>query len=122
MMEVVNEMAKKDELTLDQSSLADAWKRTLPTVMNSSDQSKVMPDEANPKALRVHIETAGHTMYSFDYLVEYVDSREVKVELVDVERDGRTIDERPDVIQQLVADYTRHLHECAQQLHEYTHA
>lgn len=115
-------MANKDELKIDQSSLADAWKRTLPTVMNSSDQSKVMADEANPKALRVHIETAGHTMYSFDYLVEYVDSREVKVELVDVERDGRTIDERPDVVQQLVADYTRHLHECAQQLHAYTHA
>ena len=115
-------MANKDELKIDQASLADAWKRTLPTVMNSSDQSKVLADEANPKALRVHIDTAGHTMYSFDYLVEYVDSREVKVELVDVERDGRTIDERPDVVQQLVADYTRHLHECAQQLHAYTHA
>jgi len=115
-------MAKKDELELDQSSLAEAWKRTLPIVMNSSDQSQVMPDEANSKALRVHIETAGHTMYSFDYRVEYVDSREVKVELVDVERDGRTIDERPDAVQHLIQDYTRHLHECAQQLHDYTHA
>src|SRR5690606_30073993 len=116
------QMANKDELTLDQSALADAWKRTLPTVMNSSDQSQVMPDEADPKALRVHIETAGHTMYAFDYRVAYVDSREVKVDLIDVERDGQTIDERPDAVQRLIEDYTRHLHECAQQLHSYTHA
>ena len=115
-------MAKQDELRIDQGRLEDAWRRTLPTVMNSSDSADVRSDEADPKSLRVHIRTAGHTMHAFDFRVTYVDSREIQVDLIDVERDGKTIDERPDVVQQLVHDYTRHLHECAQQLHDYTHA
>lgn len=115
-------MAKQDELRIDQARLEEAWQRTLPIVMNSTDSSDVRRDEANEKALRVHIQTAGHTNYSFDFGVEYVDSREIKVDLIDVERDGKHIDERPDVVQRLVEDYTRHLHECAQQLHDLTHA
>ncbi|GGG26328.1 hypothetical protein [Paenibacillus abyssi] len=113
---------KKDELQIDQRELVEAWQRTLPITMNESDSADVIADGADPKALRVHIRTAGHQAYSFDFKVEYVDSREVRVELVDVEKDGRSVDERTDQIQQLIQDYTRHLHECAQALQQLTHA
>ena len=56
----------------------------------------------------------GRQEYSFDFQCTYVDSREVKVDLVDVERDGATTDERNENIQGMVGDYTRHIHECAQ--------
>ncbi|WP_314002355.1 hypothetical protein [uncultured Paenibacillus sp.] len=115
-------MGKIDELFVDQNRLTEAWKRTLPTVMNPADQTEVKADEADPKALRIHIRAAGHTMYTFDFRIEYVDSREIRVDLIDVERDGRSVDERGDIIQQLVEDYTRHLHECAQALHDLAHA
>ena len=115
-------MANQDELHLDQARLEEAWRRTLPTVMNASDKAEVQPDEADEKALRVHFETEGRQRYSFDFRVKYVDSREIHVDLVDVERDGQTIDESSDVVQGLIRDYTRHLHECAQQLHDFTHA
>lgn len=114
-------MSKPDVLQVDQRRLAEAWQKTLPTTMNDSDRAEVRPDESDPKALRIHIKTAGHTMYTFDFKVTYVDSREVKVELVDVEKAGRTVDERNETIQQLVEDYIRHIHECAQALHEMTH-
>ncbi|CAM4471710.1 hypothetical protein [Paenibacillus tarimensis] len=115
-------MANKDELRISQGRLEDAWRRTLPIVMNKTDQCEVMSDGADDKALRIHIKTAGHQMYAFDFKVTYEDSREIRVELVDVERDGKTIDERPDAVQRLIEDYTRHLHECAQQLHDLTKA
>ena len=46
------------------------------------------------KALRVTIHTAGHQLYTFDFKVAYADSREIRVTLIDAEKDGRTIDER----------------------------
>ncbi|WP_248929344.1 hypothetical protein [Paenibacillus hamazuiensis] len=113
-------MSQHDELTINQGRLVDAWRRTLPTVINKSDSSDVFADEADSKSLRVHIATAGHTQYSFDFKCTYVDSREIKVELVDVERDGQSVDERTGVIQTMIEDYVRHLHECAQQLHAMT--
>ncbi|RAP73346.1 hypothetical protein [Paenibacillus montanisoli] len=115
-------MSKHDELSIDQQQLTAAWQRTLPSTINEADRAEVMPDEADPKALRVTIHTAGHQMYTFDFKVGYVDSREVQTTLIDVEKDGRTVDERTDIIQQLVQDYTRHIHECAQALHGLTHA
>lgn len=115
-------MSKKDSLQVDNQRLAEAWARTLPTVLNTSDQSEVVADEADANVLRVHITTAGRNNYSFDFKCTYVDSREVKVDLVDVERDGNNVDERTDVIQTLVDDYVRHIHECAQQLHAFTHS
>jgi hypothetical protein len=39
-----------------------------------------------------------------------------------VESGGRSIDEHADAVQELVRDYRRHLHECAQSLHNLTHA
>ncbi|MBD2871664.1 hypothetical protein [Paenibacillus arenilitoris] len=115
-------MGKSDELQMNQDSLADAWRQTLPVVMNKADRTKVHPDEADAKALRVTIDTAGHQEYTFDFKVTYVDSREVKVDLIDVEKDNVSIDERGDIMQQLIQDYTRHLHECAQSLQQLTHA
>ncbi|CAM4369287.1 hypothetical protein L1N85_22710 [Paenibacillus alkaliterrae] len=115
-------MGKSDELQMNQENLADAWRQTLPEVMNKADRSKVLPDESDAKSLRVTIDTAGHQGYSFDFKVTYVDSREVRVELVDVEKENVSVDERGDIIQQLIQDYTRHLHECAQTLQQLTHA
>lgn len=115
-------MSNRDTLKVDGQRLADEWARTLPTVLNASDRSEVKPDEAEPNVLRVHIATAGHSEYSFDFKCTYVDSREVKVELIDVEREGVSVDERTDVIQTMADDYVRHIHECAQQLHALTHS
>jgi len=109
------------ELRVDQSQLVDAWQAQLPAVLASSDQALVKADEADPKSIRIHIDTAGRQAYSFDFECVYVDSREVKVSLVDVERDGRSVDERTETIQALAQDYTRHIHECAQALQQITH-
>jgi hypothetical protein len=111
-----------DELQIDQSQLAAAWQRTLPEWIKDADTCEVLADESDPKALRVTINTAGHQAYSFDFKVCYVDSREVKVEVIDVDKNNVSIDERTDPMQQLIQDYTRHLHECAQALHQLTHA
>lgn len=115
-------MSTNDKLTIDQKRLVDAWKRVLPTTMNSTDNVTVQADEADPQAVRIHVATAGHSMYTFDFLCTYVDSREVKVDLVDVEKAGQTVDERGPTIQELTEDYVRNIHECAQALHELTHA
>lgn len=115
-------MAKSEELRIDPQQLVDAWQRTLPRTMNSADRCVVQRDEADDKTLRVTIHSAGHQMYEFDFTVTYVDGREVKVELVDVEKDNVAIDERTDMMQQLILDYKRHLHECAQALQQLTHA
>ncbi|WP_281883236.1 hypothetical protein [Paenibacillus sp. YYML68] len=113
-------MSHSDKLSINQQELAAAWNRTLPMVLNTSDKAEVLPDEAETNALRVHIVTAGRNLYSFDFKCTYVDAREVKVELIDVERDNVSVDERTTIIQTMVDDYIRHLHECAQQLHALT--
>ncbi|RXZ78479.1 hypothetical protein EBB07_26700 [Paenibacillaceae bacterium] len=115
-------MAGKDELQIQAEQLAEAWRRTLPTVMNQTDRADVQIDGADTKVLRVHIDTAGRQQYSFDFKVHYVDRREINVELADVEQDGVSVDEHTEAIQQLTQDYVRHLHECAQALHGLTHA
>ena len=79
-----------------------------------------MPDESDSKSLRVTIESAGRTGYSLDFKVTYQDSREIKVKLVDVEKDHVHVDERSDIIQQLIDDYRRSIHECAQTLQQLT--
>lgn len=114
-------MSTNDQLNMDQDQLVAAWKRVLPTTMNSTDSITVKADNADPNAVRIHVATAGHSMYTFDFNCTYVDSREVKVELVDVEKAGQTVDERGPVVQELTEDYIRSIHECAQALHELTH-
>lgn len=113
-------MSKTETLLLQGTALASAWAQSLPTVLNSSDRAEAWADEAQSNVVRVRISTAGHSGYSFDFKCTYMDSREVKVELVDVERGGINVDERTETIQSLIDDYVRHLHECAQQLHHAT--
>jgi hypothetical protein len=109
-------------LNIDQQKLVDAWNRTMPEVLNSSDKAEVFRDVEDANAVRIHIKTAGRQMYSFDFKCIYVDDREVRVELVDAEKDNVSIDERDEVVQQLINDYVRHIHECAQILKTVTHA
>ncbi len=109
------------QFQLDQDQLVQAWRSQLPQNLDPSDSAQVFADEANPNALRIHIDSAGRTMYSFDFQCSYLDTREVKVDLVDVERDGQTVDERTEVIQDMTQGYTRQIHECAQALHDVTH-
>ncbi|UHA75282.1 hypothetical protein [Paenibacillus sp. 481] len=114
-------MHRDESIQIDQAQLAAAWQQTLPCLLDAGDKATVLPDEGVPNGLRIHIDTAGRQLYSFDFQCKYVDSREVRLDLVDVERDGRTVDERTPIIQELTQNYARHIHECAQALHDLTH-
>ncbi|MFC5451469.1 hypothetical protein [Paenibacillus aestuarii] len=114
-------MSKRDNLTIDQTQLVEEWQNMLPQQLEAADQARVWADESDPHALWAHIMTAGHTGYTFDFKVTYVDSREVNVALTDVQQGTTHIDERTDIVQTLVDDYVRHIHECAQALHQVTH-
>ncbi|MHA0858266.1 hypothetical protein [Paenibacillus sp. CMAA1364] len=105
------------DLQLNQDQLVDAWQSQLPSVLNPTDQSKVMADAKDENSIWINIGTAGRQAYSLDFQCTYQDSREVDVTLVDVEMDGRAVDRYTDVVQELAGDYTRHIHECAQSLH-----
>ncbi len=114
-------MSKETRPIIDQK-LLNAWQKMLPTTLNEMDRAEVRADEEDPHALRIHIDTAGHTKYGFDFLCIYLDSREVKVIFSDVDKANRSIDEHTEIIQTLIEDYVRHIHECAQILQEITHA
>lgn len=118
----VAKMSSNDELTVPQKDLADAWRNTLPERLHAGDSAEISEDEKNPDTLLVSIRSAGRSDLEFDFTVKYVDSREIDIQLTDVERGGQSVDERSDVMQDLIADYRRHLHECAQALHHFTHA
>jgi hypothetical protein len=115
-------LSKLEQPVIDQNRLVEEWKSALPNTLEKADQARVWADEGDPQALRVHITTAGHTGYTFDFKVKYMDAREIEVELVDVEKGQVHIDERSEIVQTLIEDYVRHLHECAQALKEVTHA
>ncbi|WP_059049781.1 hypothetical protein [Paenibacillus senegalimassiliensis] len=104
------------ELNRDQTTLVNAWQTQLPEYLNPGDSAQVQADLADPDSLRIHINAAGRQFYSFDFQCSYMDPREVRVELVDVEREGRTVAESSTEIQELTGDYVRHIHECAQAL------
>ncbi|WP_410512999.1 hypothetical protein PaeBR_00425 [Paenibacillus sp. BR2-3] len=103
-------------LQLDQHSLVTAWEERLPELMNDGDSFSVQADEADKQSLRIHFNAAGHQAYSLDFRCTYVDSREVAVDLIDVEKSGRHTDEHTDAVQLLAQQYTRQIHECAQAL------
>ncbi|WP_410770861.1 hypothetical protein [Fontibacillus sp. BL9] len=109
-----------EDMNLDQHSLVHAWQQQLPDYLEPGDSVQVEADLGNPQGLRIHINASGRQFYSFDFECSYKDAREVSVQLVDVERDGVTVNERSDKIQELTEDYVRHLHECAQALHRIT--
>ncbi|MCL6606181.1 MAG: hypothetical protein K6T94_25220 [Paenibacillus sp.] len=104
------------EMQLDQQSLVSAWEEKLPALMSDGDSFKVQADEADAKSLRIHFNAAGRQKYSLDFRCTYVDSREVAVDLIDVEKSGHQTDERTDTVQELAQQYTRQIHECAQAL------
>ncbi|MVP02466.1 hypothetical protein [Paenibacillus lutrae] len=114
-------MINMEKPAIEREELAKAWMEQLPRTLPESDHARVWPDEADPQAIRIHITNAGRSSYTFDFKCTYVDSREVRVELVDVERDDVHVDETTDIIQNLVGDYIRHIHECAQTLQDLTH-
>lgn len=108
------------QLQLDQQNLVSAWQERLPALMHDGDSFSVQGDAADQNSLMIHFNAAGHQAYSLDFRCTYVDSREVAVDLLDAELDGRHTDERTDAVQQLAQRYTRQIHECAQALQDLT--
>lgn len=115
-------MSKLDKPNINQDQLVKEWQTTLPDTLNSTDEARVLADPSNPQTLLVHIITAGHSGYTFDFKITYVDAREIRVELLDVEQDQVHVDEKTEIIQTLIEDYVRHMHECAQVLNQVTNA
>ncbi len=114
-------MSTNTTTTKKPTELYAAWHETLPRILNDGDSVKIQFDEANSSRIRITIHTAGHSGYTFDFTCLYVDDREVKVEFIDVEKDGIHVDEHTEIIQTLIEDYIRHIHECAQTLQRITH-
>ncbi|AIQ44553.1 hypothetical protein R70723_00430 [Paenibacillus sp. FSL R7-0273] len=108
------------DMQLDQNTLVSAWQERLPELMKDGDSFSLQGDAADPSSLLIHFNAAGHQAYSLDFRCTYVDSREVAVNLIDVEQSGRPADERNDAVQQLAQQYTRRIHECAQALQNLT--
>lgn len=113
-------MADQD-LLVSQPTLVKAWKENLPLQLHQSDSFSVRGDAADSKTLNIHIDTAGRTKYSFDFKCTYLDDRSVRVDLIDAEKDDESVDEQTTIIQDLVEDYVRHIHECAQAVQYVTH-
>lgn len=114
-------MSEDDQIRIDQDRLVEAWNRTLPTLIRDADTIQVKADKANRKAVRIRIASADHSQCTFDFKCAYQDCREVAVELVDVEQGHEAVDEHSRLIQELIQDYVRSIHECAQVLQELTH-
>lgn len=108
------------ELQVSQEQLISAWQERLPALMNTGDSFTVQGDAANDQSLLIHFNAAGHQEYSLDFRCTYVDSREVAVDLIDVEQGGWHADERNEAVQLLAQQYTRQIHECAQALQDVT--
>lgn len=108
------------QLQLDQQQLVSAWQERLPSFMDHGESYAVQGDEADRKSLLIHFNAAGHQDYALDFRCTYVDSREVAVNLIDVEKAGRSTDEHNAAVQQLAQKYTRQIHECAQALKDVT--
>lgn len=109
-------MTEANVLKIDAKTLVKAWEDTLPDLIKPSGKCSIQADQKFPDTLLIHIEDDGRTHYSFDFRVKYVDDREVHVEFIDVEKDEVPAEEQTDIIQSLVKDYIRHIHECAQRL------
>ena len=121
-MEVVR-LLKNDMPTISQEELVAKWQKTLPIYLNASDRAEVTQDKVNPNWIRVHIDTAGRSFYRFHFCLFYQDSREIRVEFISAEKDHKPVtDTETEPVQNLVKDYIRHIHECAQALQEVTHS
>lgn len=102
--------------------LLSAWRDTLPRLIGPGDGHDIQLDPAVPNSLLIRIAVAGHARYSMDFRCTYVDDREVRVELLDIQEGNSHIDEREETVQSLIRDYVRHIRECASQLQPVTHA
>jgi hypothetical protein len=121
-MEVVR-LQKLDMPMINQEELVAQWQHTLPIYLNASDRAEVTQDQVNPDWIRVHIDTAGRNLYSFHFCLFYQDSREIRVEFISAEKDHeRIVDTETEPVQDLIKDYIRHIHECAQALQKVTHS
>jgi hypothetical protein len=121
-MEVV-QLQKQDSPTIGQEDLVAEWQQALPVYLNESDRAEVTQDQVNPNWIRVHIDTAGRSFYSFHFCLFYQDSREIRVEFISAEKDHQPIiDTETEQVQNMIKDYIRHIHECAQALQKVTHS
>lgn len=114
-------MSRETAAEVDNRLLA-AWQRTLPDIVGPGSGVTVQKEDGDPHSFRVTIDVAGRTGYSFDFKCTYLDERELRVELIDAEKDGRHIDERTEHVQTLIEQEVRHIHECAQALAVLTNA
>lgn len=103
-------------LPIDKQTLAQAWQDALPTFLNTADECSVQADVKFDDTLLIHVANNGRSHYSADFRLSYVDEREVKVELLDVEKGHTATDETSEEAQELIEDYVRNIHECAQSL------
>lgn len=108
------------QIPINQEQLVQAWQQTLPSTFHPTDRVEVTADTRSSQSLLIHVHTAGHSNYSFDYECRYVDPREVKVRLIEMQKDGYAISNASPDIHDLSATYIRHIHECAQTLHPVT--
>lgn len=113
-------MSKLDIPTVNPVDLVAAWQETLPNYLNETDQAKVKQDAKNSQGLQIHIATAGRSLYTFEFDVTYMDSREVKVDFKLASKDNKPVDEQTELVQEMIHDYVRHIHECAQDLQRIT--
>ena len=60
-------MSMNTTITKKPTELFAAWKETLPRTLNEGDSVVIQLDEANSHRLRIHIRTAGHSGYTFDF-------------------------------------------------------
>jgi hypothetical protein len=111
---------KQESMSVPRDQLVAAWQQTLPSTFKSTDKVEVKADLLDQNAFRIHVNTAGHSHYEFEYKCEYVDPREVKVTLLNIQRGGDNILEPTLDIQILSDEYIRNIHECAQALHPLT--
>ncbi|MFD2672111.1 hypothetical protein [Marinicrinis sediminis] len=115
-------MTTTSVLNVDRNQLLQTWQSTLPDMLKEGDSCQIELDAVHPDRLHITIDMAGRTQYSFDFHCTYLDEREVKVDLVDVQQGHDAIDERSEHIQHFVKEYIRHIHECAQGVQHLTHA
>ncbi|MFT9486943.1 MAG: hypothetical protein ACH0QD_06195 [Tepidibacillus sp.] len=111
----------QEVLNIDQQNLAEAWQRTLPQLLHYGDSVEVKPIKGRSNALMIHINVKGRTGYDFDFMCTYKDPREVDVDVINVGTTGLIDDQHKNVAKELIHDYTRHIHECAQAVQSMTH-
>ncbi|GEN34769.1 hypothetical protein [Aneurinibacillus sp. UBA3580] len=113
-------MSKETSMSVEREQLLTAWQQALPATFKPTDKVEVYNDPLVQDALHIHINTAGHNHYEFEYRCRYIDPREVQVTLLNIQREGDTVINPTPDIRNLSEEYMRNIHECAQTLHPLT--